>query len=100
MQNTNISHDIIENRTIYSIIINEDRTMKITATEFKENLGKYLDLVASEDIIITKNGKTIAVLTKPVNRAALWDSLVGCAKSPDGSDIDLGEIRSERLKLK
>jgi len=36
--------------------------MEITATEFKTNLGKYLDASNDEDIIITKNGKTIARL--------------------------------------
>ena len=36
--------------------------MEITATEFKINLGKYLDASNDEDVIITKNGKTIARL--------------------------------------
>ena len=31
--------------------------MSITATELKNNLGKYLLLSAKEDIFITKNGK-------------------------------------------
>ena len=30
--------------------------MTITATELKNNLGKYLILAATEDIFITKNG--------------------------------------------
>ena len=30
--------------------------MEVTATEFKTNLGKYLDLVATENIWITRNG--------------------------------------------
>ena len=30
--------------------------MAITATELKNNLGKYLILAATEDIFITKNG--------------------------------------------
>ena len=33
--------------------------MTITATKLKNNLGKYLILAATEDIFITKNGKTI-----------------------------------------
>ena len=36
--------------------------MEITATELKLNLGKYLDLANKEEIVITKNGKTIAQL--------------------------------------
>ena len=38
--------------------------MIITATEFKTNLGKYLEIAASQDIFITKNGKSIARLTR------------------------------------
>ena len=32
--------------------------MIVTATEFKSNLGKYLDMVATQDVYITKNGRT------------------------------------------
>jgi prevent-host-death family protein len=36
----------------------------ITATEFKKNLGKYIDFVETQnDVVITKNGKKIARLT-------------------------------------
>ena len=42
--------------------------MAITATELKNNLGKYLILAATEDIFITKNGKTIAKLTSPYQK--------------------------------
>lgn len=37
--------------------------MIVTATEFKTNFGKYLDLSQISDVEITKNGKTIAVLS-------------------------------------
>ena len=33
--------------------------MLVTAMEFKSNIGKYLSLVASEDIFITRNGKNM-----------------------------------------
>ena len=39
--------------------------MSVTATELKNNLGKYLVLSATEDIFITKNGKVVAKLTNP-----------------------------------
>ena len=29
--------------------------MIVTATEFKTNLGKYLEMAASQDIFLTKN---------------------------------------------
>ena len=70
--------------------------MIITATEFKLNLGKYLDMVDKEEIIITKNGKSIARLSKPESeKIALLDSLVGVAKNVNIDDLDT--LRTERL---
>ncbi len=70
--------------------------MTITATEFKLNLGKYLDMVDKEEIIITKNGKSIARLSKPDSeKIALLDSLVGVAKNVNIDDLNT--IRTERL---
>ena len=36
--------------------------MIVTATEFKSNLGRYLEIVNQGDIIITRNGKRVAKL--------------------------------------
>ena len=36
--------------------------MQVTATEIKNNFGKYLTLAQESDVSITKNGKIIAVL--------------------------------------
>ncbi len=70
--------------------------MTITATEFKLNLGKYLEMVEEEEIIITKNGKSIARLSKPESeKIALLDSLVGVAKNIRNEDLDA--LRTERL---
>lgn len=38
--------------------------MKVTATEIKNNFGKYLKISEYEDVIITKNGKEIACLSR------------------------------------
>jgi len=38
--------------------------MIVSSTEFKTNLGKYLDIVSGEEIIITRNGSKIARLIK------------------------------------
>ena len=68
--------------------------MSITATELKENLGKYLQLAATEEIYITKNGKVVAKLTSP------HQDLVAAAHSLAGilpADITLEEARAERL---
>ena len=70
--------------------------MIVTATEFKTNLGKYLEMVTSQDIFITKNGKSIARLTSPaVNKLALLDDLVGIV--PQEKAMDENTIREERL---
>ena len=68
--------------------------MIVTATEFKTNFGKYLDMIAKEDIFITRNGKTIAKVANPHISAV--DSLRGMLKDvPD--DISLDSLREERL---
>lgn len=70
--------------------------MIVTATEFKTNLGKYLEMAASQDIFITKNGKSIARLTTPtVNKLALLDDLVGIV--PQNQGMDENAMREERL---
>lgn len=68
--------------------------MIVTATEFKTNFGKYLEMVAKEDIFITRNGKTIAKVVNPQISAV--DSLRGMLKGVP-SDIDIDSLREERL---
>lgn len=68
--------------------------MIVTATEFKTNFGKYLDLVAQEDVFITRNGKTIAKVINP--QVSAVDSLRGLLKDAP-ADLDLNSIRKERL---
>ena len=69
--------------------------MTITATEFKTNFGKYLAMVAQQDIFIVKNGKSVAKLTRPVvDKVAVLDSLVGII--PADMDTNLKEERLAR----
>lgn len=69
--------------------------MIVTATEFKTNLGKYLELAALQDIFITKNGKSIARVTSPqVNKLELLDGLVGVIPN---APMDEAAAREERL---
>lgn len=68
--------------------------MVVTATEFKTNFGKYLELVAQEDVFITRNGKTIAKVINP--QVSAVDSLRGLLKNAP-SDLDLDSVREERL---
>lgn len=68
--------------------------MSITATEFKMNFGKYLLMAATEDIFITRNGKTVARLTAPYqNKLDTVNALFGSV--PD--TMTLEEARKERL---
>ncbi|TEB16720.1 hypothetical protein Psfp_01121 [Pelotomaculum sp. FP] len=70
--------------------------MLITATELKNNIGKYLALAATHDIYITKNGKSIAKLTSAAaDKVALLDSLVGIV--PD-RNLTLDDIKRKRLE--
>ena len=69
--------------------------MIVTATEFKTNIGKYLAMVDTEEIIVTKNGKIAAALVHPKEKAnSLTDSLCGIIK---GADVTLESVREERL---
>ena len=62
--------------------------MIVTATEFKTNFGKYLELIA------TRNGKTIAKVVNPQISAV--DSLRGMLKDVP-ADLDQDSIKEERL---
>lgn len=71
--------------------------MSITATELKNNLGKYLSLSETEDVFITKNGKVVAKLTNPhQDRVEVAKSLFGILPK----DADIETARSERLGKK
>ncbi|MCG9969201.1 type II toxin-antitoxin system Phd/YefM family antitoxin [Pelotomaculum terephthalicicum JT] len=68
--------------------------MLITATEFKNNIGKYLALASKEDIYITKNGKSVAKLTNAnQDKVQIAKSLFGIL--PAGASLK--RAREERL---
>ena len=68
--------------------------MLVTATEFKNNIGKYLSIVTEEDIFITKNGKNIAKLSRTTqDKVELAKSLFGIIPS----DTSLEQAKEERL---
>ena len=68
--------------------------MLVTATEFKNNIGRYLSIVTDEDILITKNGKNIARLTKTTqDKSELAKSLFGIIPP----DVSLKQAKEERL---
>ena len=68
--------------------------MSITATELKQNLGRYLMIAATEDVFITKNGKVVAKLSNPnQDRENMAKSLFGVLPQ----DITLEEAKNERI---
>ena len=69
--------------------------MLVTATEFKLNLGKYLELVQNEDIWVTKNGKTVAKLINP--NVSSVDAISGILAGKVPAGIDRHSLREERL---
>jgi prevent-host-death family protein len=71
--------------------------VQITATNFKSNFGKYLNLAGREEIRITKNGVAVAVLMPPKPQASWVDGIIGVIP---GSDIDAKQVKGERLARK
>ena len=69
--------------------------MVVTATEFKANIGRYLNVISEGDVYISKNGRIVAKLSKPMqDKQTILDSLVGItAHNP----VSLEEARKERL---
>ncbi|MDK2836441.1 MAG: hypothetical protein PWP21_1218 [Thermosediminibacterales bacterium] len=71
--------------------------MRVTSSEFKMRVGKYLKMVENEVIIITKNGKDVAKLV-PVKKSNKTDFLYGLLKNYKDKDITIEQIRNERIK--
>ena len=71
--------------------------MYITATEFKKNLGHYMELSNIEDIYVTKNDKVITVLMNPDKASlVLIEELSGCFKTTD-KNVDFDEILKKEI---
>ena len=71
--------------------------IQITATDLKANLGRYLSLAQRDEIHITKNGRSIAVLTAPRERHSWVDDITGIIPN---ADIDIRKIKTDRLAEK
>jgi prevent-host-death family protein len=78
---------LIEKRRVFMV--------QVTATDFKSNLGKYLNLVSKEDIHITKNGVDVAILIPPKQQPSVIDELIGVIPD-DGYDVK--QARSDRRR--
>jgi prevent-host-death family protein len=69
--------------------------MRVSATELKMNMGKYIERAAFEDIIITRNGKDVALLTNVESKKK--DALKSLRGILKGVNVTREEIREERL---
>ena len=70
--------------------------MRITEEELVKNTDQYLEAVDKEDVIITRDGKPIAQLSKPhSDKLDTLHSLKGSVESNE--DIDLDKVREERI---
>lgn len=77
--------------------------MRVTLSELKINVGRYVDLSETEDVVITKYGKPTAkiirfdkepwYLKRLPEKVTSVEQLFGTL--PD--DIDLDDVRTERL---
>ncbi|MDR3084936.1 MAG: type II toxin-antitoxin system prevent-host-death family antitoxin [Christensenellaceae bacterium] len=74
--------------------------IQITATDLKANLGKYLALAETEDILITKSGKKVVKISsvKP-DKVKAMESIFG-AVPWNGEEIDGKKAKEERLAQK
>lgn len=75
--------------------------MTISATEFKTNLGKYIDIITAgnEEIIVTKNGKKVLSVQKPALSATeRLASLVTSNRKWDYEDLKKGAL-SEKYEI-
>ena len=77
--------------------------MQVALSDLKVNVGKYVDLAETEDVIITKYGKPAAkiirfdkepwYLKKLPEKITSVENLFGTLPN----DIDLDDVRTERL---
>lgn len=68
----------------------------IPASEFRQNFGKYMALVETQDFLVTRNGKAIGLWTNPHrDKLALVDELAGSVHAEVDLERDLEERRSQ-----
>lgn len=69
--------------------------IQISVFEFESDIDKYLSLAQTEDVLIAKNGKVAARLTKVETDKT--DAAKSCfGMLPDCTDLD--QLREERLQ--
>jgi prevent-host-death family protein len=64
--------------------------MKVTSTEFQQNIGRYQDLAQREPVAITKNGRAHTVLMS----AALFEMVLKGRVARQVEDLDDDTLRA------
>lgn len=75
--------------------------MIVNATEFKTRVGKYLEIVDKEEVVITRNGREVAKLV-PITKKGTpnADFLYGLLADSEEKDMTKKQIRGERVNKK
>ena len=77
--------------------------MQVALSDLKVNVGKYVDLAETEDVIITKYGKPAAKIIRYDKEPWYMKKLPEKITSVENlfgtlpNDIDLDDVRTERL---
>ena len=72
------------------------QNMMISASELKNNLGKYIDMAETEDIYVTKNGKQRIKISSAKQRPLAF--IDGIFKGLNITDEEIKDLKWERLK--
>jgi hypothetical protein len=80
------------------------KKMRVTSTEVQNNFGKYIQLAESQSVYIERKGSDYVFKLEKVNKKEMLDeilnNLYGCLKGSGLENIDLDEVRYERIKKK
>ena len=77
--------------------------MQVSLSDLKVNVGKYVDLAETEDVIITKYGKPAAKIIRfdkePWFSKEIPDQITSVEQlfGTLPNDVDLDDVRTERL---
>lgn len=72
---------------------------RVNVTEFRNNIFHYIELSATEDVHVTKNGKVVAILSNPDKK--YYETLLrlyGCLKEGDTGEDYKEMIGQEIMK--
>jgi len=76
------------------ITLDGGQIMKVSVSELKSNVGRYIDLAELQDIFITKNGKQVAkIVSTKINKVAAMEA----AFDSIPADSDLDQAKAARL---